>query len=95
MPDAPTASPSAAPAASAPPATAADARKSEFRPVTGGEELQSGEKLLVEAYAAVWAIVFALVFVWIRRHRALSERVERLERALEAAERARGSGEAG
>jgi hypothetical protein len=47
-------------------------------------EVQSGERLLVEAYVAIWII--AMVFVqltWLRQ-RAIARRLDELERALDA-----------
>jgi len=80
-----------APIASAP--TAED-RSAAFRAVQGGNEMQSGEALLVEAYAAIWLILFAMIFFSWRRQRALDERVKTLEGALARA-RAEASREAG
>jgi CcmD family protein len=73
-----------APAATVP---SADDRSTAFRPVEGGTEMQSGEKLLVEAYAAIWLILFAFVLISWRRQRKLDERVASLEAAVEAARR--------
>ncbi len=83
---APRSTPSApAPAASAAPSP--DDRSTTFRPVEGGTEMQSGEKLLVEAYAAIWIILFAFVLLSWRRQRRLDERVAGLAAAVEAARR--------
>ena len=49
--------------------------------------MQSGEKLLVEAYAAIWLILFALVLLSWRRQRRLDERMAGLEGAIEKARR--------
>jgi CcmD family protein len=65
---------------------AADDRSTAFRPVEGGGEMQSGEKLLVEAYAAIWLILFVLLVSSRRKQRRLDERVSALESALAAAE---------
>jgi hypothetical protein len=54
----------------------------EFKPTTGGQNLQSGEKLLVEAYAIIWVLAFALMFFSWRRQRALDTRVTELETLL-------------
>lgn len=77
------------PIASAP--TAED-RSAAFSAVQSGNEMQSGEALLVEAYAAIWIILFAMIFFSWRRQRALDERVRTLEGALARAraEAARG-----
>jgi hypothetical protein len=59
-----------------------------FRPVTGGEEMQSGGRLLVEAYASIWIILMVLVvFMW-RRTRALEARIAVLDAAVKRAEKA-------
>jgi hypothetical protein len=77
------------PSATAPPpppplssAGGADDRSTTFRPVTGGEELQSGEKLLVEAYAAIWVILFAVVLMSWRKQRAVDARLDGLEASI-------------
>jgi hypothetical protein len=87
---------SPAPAAPASPAPAASAATSEerstaFRPVEGGPQLQSGERLLVEAYAAIWIILFALVLFSWRRQRGLDDRMAALEGAIAKARAAEGS----
>jgi CcmD family protein len=76
--------PTPAPTSAAP---SADDRSTAFRPVEGGTEMQSGEKLLVEAYAAIWIILFAFVLISWRRQRRIDERVASLEAAVEAARR--------
>ncbi|MEO7330230.1 MAG: CcmD family protein [Minicystis sp.] len=60
----------------------ADDRSTAFRAVQGGSEMQSGEKLLVEAYAALWLILFGLVFLSWRRQKAIDARVFTLEGEL-------------
>jgi hypothetical protein len=82
----PTAAP---PLPSAAPPTASTASTPGFRPVTAEPELQSGEKLLVEAYAVMWLLAFGFVLVMVRRLRSTTERLDRLERALDAAARKR------
>ncbi len=57
-------------------------RSTTFRPVEGGNEMQSGEKLLVEAYAAIWLILLAMVFFSWRRQSKTDARVAELEAAL-------------
>jgi CcmD family protein len=74
-----------APATTASPS--ADDRNTAFHPVQGGNELQSGEKLLVEAYAAIWLILFALVLFSWRRQRRLDDRMGALSAAIEKARR--------
>jgi hypothetical protein len=65
--------------------TTADDRSTSFRPVAGGTELQSGEKLLVEAYAAIWLILFVMVLLSWRRQRGLDERMNVLSSAIDKA----------
>ncbi|MGK3964432.1 CcmD family protein [Sorangium sp. So ce136] len=72
--------------------TASDDRSQAFRPVQGGNDLQSGEKLLVEAYAAIWLIVFALVFLSWRRQKQIDRRIDALEAALQRARAGSGQG---
>lgn len=75
----------------APPGSAAptvDDRSKAFRPVEGGPEMQSGEALVVEAYAAIWLIVFAFIVLSWRRQRQIDLRVANLEGALQKARRA-------
>jgi hypothetical protein len=72
-------------AAPAPTGTTSDDRSTSFRPVEGGTEMQSGEKLLVEAYAAIWVILFALVLLSWRRQRGIDDRMATLAAAIEKA----------
>lgn len=69
----------------APSAAAADDRSTAFRPVEAGNEMQSGEKLLVEAYAAIWVILFALVLLSWRRQRGMDDRMGHLAAAIDKA----------
>lgn len=58
----------------------------DFAPVTGGgAEMQSGEVLLVEAYAAFWLLAFFLIFLSFRKQRGLDERIRELREDLERA----------
>jgi CcmD family protein len=75
-----------------PAGTTAEDRSQAFRPVQGGAELQSGEKLLVEAYAAIWLILFALVLLSWRRQKQIDRRIDVLEAALEKARVGSGKG---
>jgi CcmD family protein len=68
-----------------PTGTTADDRSTTFRPVEGGNQMQSGEKLLVEAYAAIWIILFAMVLLSWRRQKKIDERIGGLESAVEKA----------
>jgi len=75
--------------AATPTTTTTDDRSTTFRAVEGGNQLQSGERLLVEAYAAFWLVLFGLLLLYWLRQRKLDERVASLEGAL-----ARARGEA-
>jgi hypothetical protein len=68
-------------------AQSTDDRSTSFRPVEGGNELQSGEKLLVEAYAAIWIILFAMVLLSWRRQKGLDDRMGTLSAAIDKARR--------
>lgn len=68
----------AKPAEQAPVGTGA----TDFKPVAGAPELQSGEVLLVEAYAVIWVIAFVFLLLTWRRQRALDRRVKDLEAVL-------------
>ncbi len=57
-------------------------RTETFKPVSSEIQLQSGEKLLVEAYIVFWFIVLALVFVGWRRQNSLETRLLSLEEQL-------------
>jgi hypothetical protein len=70
----------------------AEERTETFKPVEGGGQMQSGEALLVEAYAAFWVVLFALIALGWRRQRQLDQRVADLEGAIE---RARAQAESG
>jgi hypothetical protein len=72
--------------------TAADARNQSFRPVEGGGERRSGEVLLIEAYAVIWAIAFVFILIAWRRQRRIDERVNALEAAIAKASRGSGKG---
>lgn len=67
--------------------TSAEERSTAFRAVQGGE-LKSGEVLLVEAYAAIWAVAFILILLGFRRQQRLDGRVDALATAIERARRA-------
>ena len=60
-------------------------RGTEFRPVEAGDGVASGETLLVEAYAILWVILFAFLFLSWRRQTKIDARMGELERALGAA----------
>lgn len=58
------------------------------KPVGDQPEIQSGEALVVEAYAVIWIIILGFVIVAWMRTRALAGRVDVLERALAKAREA-------
>lgn len=64
------------------PQAATEERTTEFQAVEGGPEMTSGETLLVEAYAAVWLIVFAFLWTSWRRQARIDARMGELERRL-------------
>lgn len=57
-------------------------RSTAFKAVEGGNEMQSGEALLVEAYAAIWVIVFLFILLGWRRQKELDARIATLDAAL-------------
>ncbi|MBK8255845.1 MAG: CcmD family protein [Polyangiaceae bacterium] len=63
----------------------ADDRSQAFKPVQGGTELQSGERLLVISYMAIWLCVVALVIVSFRKQARIDRRISSLESALSRA----------
>ncbi len=67
---------------SATPTTNPDDRSTEFRAVEGGGAVHSGTVLLVEAYAAIWLILFAFIWLTFRKQRRLDTRIAELESAL-------------
>lgn len=71
--------------------TTVEGRSEAFRPVSDQREMQSGEKLLVEAYAAVWLIVFGVILLSWFRQNALAKRLARLEEAVSRAEKGKPS----
>lgn len=73
-------------------APTADDRSTAFRAVEGGNQMQSGEKLLVEAYAAIWVLLFALILLAWRRQKKTDERITTLEEAVAKARAEAGSG---
>ncbi len=63
-------------------AQGADDRGQAFRPVAGGGEMQSGERLLVIAYMAIWLCVVVLIVMSFRKQTRLDQRIAALEGAL-------------
>lgn len=62
-----------------------DDRSTAFRSVQGGTQLQSGEMLLVEAYAAIWVLLFIMLYLFWRRQAGMNQRIENLEKAIAGA----------
>ena len=78
----------AAQAAAAPSTTtaqASDDRDQAFRAVEGGGDMQSGEMLLVEAYAAIWLLALLLILHTWRRQRRPGAPLGALTDGIEAA----------
>lgn len=71
--------------------TSPESRDAGFRAVTGGPELASGTTLLVEAYAAIWILLFAMVALTWRRITKLETRIKELEVRPVSAARVAGS----
>ncbi|HEU5076485.1 MAG TPA: CcmD family protein [Polyangiaceae bacterium] len=59
---------------------------SEFVPVEGGSDTTSAESLLIIAYIAMWLLFFGLLAMTQRRQKALTDKIDRLEQALERAD---------
>ncbi|MBI5533749.1 MAG: CcmD family protein [Deltaproteobacteria bacterium] len=70
------------PSATATTQASPDDRASGFSAVEGGPETRSGTVLLVEAYAAIWLILFGFIWLTFRKQRALNARIDDLETAL-------------
>jgi hypothetical protein len=69
----------------APPTPAVpDDRATEFTAVDGGEHY-AGSTLLVEAYAAIWLVMMAWIFLLWRKQATLGERLDGLERTIDRA----------
>ena len=65
--------------------TSVDPRATQFRAVEGGTETRSGTVLLVEAYAAIWLILFGMLLLGHFKQRRIDARIDELEKALERA----------
>jgi CcmD family protein len=66
-------------------ATVAD-RSQEFLPVEGSQETSSAGGLLVAAYAIMWVLVFAFIWLTSRRLHGMNGRISQLESALRHAD---------
>jgi len=62
-------------------------RSSEFVPVSGGQETTSAAGLLITAYVLMWACVFALIWLSLKRLSSVDRRLADLERQLTDKER--------
>lgn len=62
--------------------TPTEDRATEFVAVDAGTEQYSGGKLLVAAYALVWAVLMAWIFLLWRKQQALGKQLDELERAI-------------
>jgi CcmD family protein len=67
------------------PASEPGQRSTEFKAVEGSETM-SGETLLVEAYAAIWIILFVYIVASWRKQSRIDARVDELERAVAKAQ---------
>lgn len=61
----------------------ANGRGTDFVAVEGGAEQYSGGNLLVVAYAIIWIAVFAWIFLLWRKQRALTQRLDGLQAAID------------
>jgi len=81
----PTPTGSAAPTVSAAPTGSTTTNPSGFNAVDNNTQMQSGEALLVEAYIAIWVLLFGfIVLAWLRT-RKVEDKVAELEKAIERA----------
>ena len=67
-----------------------DSRATEFSAVQGTKEQYKGETLLVYAYAGIWLILMVWLFTMWRSQRAIRERIDGLEAAIDRAASKRG-----
>lgn len=63
----------------------AEDRSGAYKAVDDAGTMQSGEALLVEAYAAFWLVLFVLIALGWRRQRQLDQRLSDLESAVDHA----------
>lgn len=68
-----------------PTGTQASDRAAEFEAVTGGPETKSGEMLLVQAYVAIWLLLFGYLALLWSRQRSLHARLDAMDRVLDRA----------
>lgn len=60
-------------------------RETEFTATTGGPEVKSGEVLLVQAYVAIWLLLFGYLALLWRRQRSLHDRLDAMDKVLDRA----------
>lgn len=60
-------------------------RSTGFEATTGGPETMSGEVLLVQAYVALWLLLFGYLAILWRRQRSLHTRLDAMDRVLDRA----------
>ena len=68
----------------APAANTPDDRATQFQAVQGGETY-SGMNLMVGAYAAIWVILMAWIFLLWKKQQSLTMRLDGLEAAIDRA----------
>jgi hypothetical protein len=61
-------------------------RSAEFVPVTGGAEGSSAAGLLLAAYILMWACVFGLIWLSLKKLRGLDARMQLVEKQLDERE---------
>jgi hypothetical protein len=66
--------------------TTPEDRSAEFVPVTGGAESTSAAGLLLAAYILMWACVFGLIWLSLKKLRGLDTRMQQLEKQLDKQE---------
>jgi len=83
-----TVSQQAAPSTSAELVPEAEVRDQGFQPVTGNQQMASGEVLLVQAYAVMWLLAFGLILSSMRQQRKLDARITQLREDLDKVRKA-------
>jgi CcmD family protein len=76
---------SGAPSGPGPSGTTPGDQPTEFAAVDPNAEQYSGSTLVVEAYAAIWIILMAWIFLLWRKQASLAERLDDLERTIDRA----------
>lgn len=60
-------------------------RAASFEATQGGGNMQSGEMLLIEAYALIWMLLMGYVLLLWRKQKSLHARLDDLEKAIDRA----------